>query len=651
MKFTVDVLDADGKPVLDETTGKPKTKREAHDLHTFDRRLASLRRAELFKQLQANGSLPKAEVKALVQHRLFKESAEEIFAMKRTSDLANPKARVERWAYPLLGDIPIKDITVPAQITRVLEACRDTGKGKGTVTHLKWDLSMLFKAFAHEGWIPVAQGRVAAAGRVPEDCKVDLRERAVLSDEELSQYLGWRHPNAKYDLQVLERQTLCCVARLFGGARTSELLRLKWSDFEIDDDQFVAGWLTRSKKDAVQKLVIPSMLRPILHLWWDRAGKAVQGLLFPQVKGLDVGKQRNKTSMADALRRDLARAFGLETWDDDKVRYVSDPNAKWTRRQTELLKGTDRYRPVDFHSWRRAFCQAVAASGLDGTAAKKLSSHDTEAARDRYLRSAGTALELPEGALPTIPLTLHDPRLTTTGESADDDDPDPEPPKGSPRPDLHLSDAQTIDLTIQNSTAEIQLWAGNSVGRVLALHAGCHRFKPGPAYQKSHARRRRSCSVRRGLASQVPAHRGARPWASPAGGARRHVRRPERGGRSRRHRGHRGSAARARGHAQGLAGRPCYAFPRAVRQRAEGQGRALLSATVLPAKAEPFTSRTGRSRRSVGPEPAFRGGSAARRRPLPGQLGPPRAFPVAARPAGACRPLPKPLRPDRHRSL
>jgi hypothetical protein len=28
-------------------------------------------------------------------------------------------------------------------------------------------------------------------------------------------------------------------------------------------------------------------------------------------------------------------------------------------------------------------------------------------------------------------------------------------------------------------------WAGNSVGRVLALHAGCHRFKPGPAYYKT----------------------------------------------------------------------------------------------------------------------------------------------------------------------
>jgi len=484
VKFTIDVKDKDGNPVLDEN-GKPKTKRDPHNLHTHDRRLASLRRAELFKKLQAEGHLPKEEVKAIVKHRLFGECAEQIFQMKRTSDVANQRARVERWAYPLLENTAIKDITVPAQITRVLEACRDDGKGKGTVTHLKWDLSMLFKAFAHEGWIPLAQGDVAAGGKVPEDCHVDLRERAVLSDEELSIYLEFRHENEKYDAGVLERQTLCCVARLFGGARTSELLRLKWTDFEMQDDEFVAGWLVRSKKAAVQKLAVPPLLQPILKMWWTKAGKPEKGYLFPQVKGEDAGKERNKTSLAQALRRDLARAFGLEVWVVDKQRFELDPTATWSRRQIELLQGTDRYLPVDFHSWRRAYCQAVAGSGLDSTASKKLSSHDTEAAYNRYLRSSGTALQLPDGALPKSPLLLVHPSFTTTGETVPDDDPNPNPTKGSRTPDAHLSDAQTIGLTIEDTGAKIGPQAGNSVGRVLALHAGCRRFKPCPAYKNS----------------------------------------------------------------------------------------------------------------------------------------------------------------------
>lgn len=94
----------------------------------------------------------------------------------------------------------------------------------------------------------------------------------------------------------------------------------------------------------------------ILRDWWERHGRATGGLVFPTLRGKAAGKaEKQGVSHAKAFRRDLRRAFGLDAWNPERPQ-----GREMTARERELLEGTDAVRPVDFHSWRRAFNQALA---------------------------------------------------------------------------------------------------------------------------------------------------------------------------------------------------------------------------------------------------------------------------------------------------
>jgi hypothetical protein len=56
--------------------------------------------------------------------------------------------------------------------------------------------------------------------------------------------------------------------------------------------------------------------------------------------------------------------------------------------------------PVDFHSWRRAYTQALADAGTNAQHATALAGHASLSAHARYLARCGRALEAPEGAMP-----------------------------------------------------------------------------------------------------------------------------------------------------------------------------------------------------------------------------------------------------------
>src|SRR5690606_39745139 len=64
--------------------------------------------------------------------------------------------------------------------------------------------------------------------RIPDGARVDSRERAVLTDQELAVYLAWEHPDPYERGAVLERQTMACVSRMFGGVRLGDLRAIRW---------------------------------------------------------------------------------------------------------------------------------------------------------------------------------------------------------------------------------------------------------------------------------------------------------------------------------------------------------------------------------------------------------------------------------------
>jgi hypothetical protein len=55
--------------------------------------------------------------------------------------------------------------------------------------------------------------------------------------------------------------------------------------FETDGGRFSYGFAPRQKTRQPQRLVVPALLRPILHDWWERAGRPTTGPIFPALHG------------------------------------------------------------------------------------------------------------------------------------------------------------------------------------------------------------------------------------------------------------------------------------------------------------------------------------------------------------------------------
>jgi hypothetical protein len=70
--------------------------------------------------------------------------------------------------------------------------------------------------------------------------------------------------------------------------------------------------------------------------------------------------------------------------------------------ERELFRATKFTKPVDFHSFRRAFKQALADSGMDVQASMVLSGATDMAAHARYLLNTAKVQRVPEAALPSF---------------------------------------------------------------------------------------------------------------------------------------------------------------------------------------------------------------------------------------------------------
>jgi hypothetical protein len=133
--------------------------------------------------------------------------------------------------------------------------------------------------------------------------------------------------------------------------------------------------------------MVPEMLRPILRDWWERHGRPTEGPIFPVRLGSRAGEYRGAQSHAEAFRRDLRRAFGVDCMrETETVRRNGRRLTKieWiqaralTARERVLFEETATTLPVDLHSWRRAYCQALADADVTAQKAKALAGHSTE---------------------------------------------------------------------------------------------------------------------------------------------------------------------------------------------------------------------------------------------------------------------------------
>jgi len=387
-----------------------------------------------------NRAVARAKIRRLIEEQdvrpaaalpaeTFADAARRVLDQQRTGGMATWKERTQRledYVLPTLGPILPGDIRA-SHVRSVLEAARDLGKARQTLVHIKNDISAVLGDLWRADLLPE---NVTARVKVPEaqaePTQRAKKERAVLTDEELARYLAWEHPDQRQRMAVLERQTMACVARMFGGLRTSDLHALVWGGFDLpkvlDDGGTVGGFaigIAPRRKGAglakggrPQRLAVPEMLRPILADWWERHGRPRTGLVFPARRGAKAGiGTKQGVSHAAAFRRDLRRAFGVdEQVPSDHERGARGPLGAlvWeqaralTPRERELFEETEFTRPVDFHSWRRAFNQALADAGVNAQQAQALAGHASLDAHARYLVNTSRAREIPENALPRL---------------------------------------------------------------------------------------------------------------------------------------------------------------------------------------------------------------------------------------------------------
>ena len=330
-------------------------------------------------------------------------------------------ARLATHIFPVIGSKLVEDIRA-RHINDLLENVRivDRATGKegppshGTLKHILNCVAVVLDDLWCKEVLPE---NVAKRVRVRSGTR-NTKERAVLTDFELARYLAFSYEDERAQVGLLERQTMSCIARLFGGVRTSDLHTMTWQSLDAANGRFGYGYAPRSKANHPQRLIIDEMLRPIIRKWWEARGCPLEGLVFPALRDGKHSKagegQKHQVSHAHAMRQDLRRAFGIDKLVAEVFKRSNGrrlPGYKWVHgrkmnpRERELLEETENTLPVDFHSWRRAYCQALADAGVNAQLAKALAGHSTEAAHEKYLRSSETARALPEQARPQIDLS------------------------------------------------------------------------------------------------------------------------------------------------------------------------------------------------------------------------------------------------------
>lgn len=373
------------------------------DLETKSRAAAKVKLSRLEKF-----GVPQKE--KAIAFETFEEAAQRVIGRSRIASKDYRMGRLQNHVFPAFGHKPVNEVE-PSDIRDVLQTLAEADYSRDFMSKVKVDIGAVLNALFEEGILK--ENPIARVLRLPEGGKVDNREKAVLTDEELGHYLAWEHPQAQHRHAVRERQTMACLSRIFGGARVGDIRAMRWEHFDTTGGEFKFGYALRKKTKRPQLLEIHPVLRPILRDWWERHGQPESGPVFPVLRGERAGEgERGRNNIAAAMRRDLMRAFGIEVLkqtaierSDGKVNqrhFVWVESRPMTHRERELFLETEFTRPVDFHSFRRAFKQALVEADLDVQKTMALSGSTDVKAHFRYLNNTSRARALPDAAVPNI---------------------------------------------------------------------------------------------------------------------------------------------------------------------------------------------------------------------------------------------------------
>jgi integrase len=331
----------------------------------------------------------------------FEQAAEQVLSASKVANHAALLEVLRLHAFEHLGMTPVRAIT-SEDVEAVLIHARDAkGLARLSIKNLKQAISAALAPFYPDAPVSVTgNGRKvrvtpATVAAIPAFERSTRKERARLTDDEIAIYLQWVHPLKYRQHAVRERQTMAVLSRCFGGVRAGDVHAMRWETLDTQDGAFSWGWAPRRKTGKPQRLIIPQVLRPVLHAWWTIHGQPTEGPLFPTLRGDNAGQgQKGKVSHAKALRRDLEAAM---KW----AAKAKLPGAckEGSPRWRELFTETHHTLPVDFHSFRRAFADGLRRSGVNEQTAKAFGGWASNA-MDRYHGTEDVAV--PDAAVPRL---------------------------------------------------------------------------------------------------------------------------------------------------------------------------------------------------------------------------------------------------------
>lgn len=208
------------------------------------------------------------------------------------NQVASEKTRSKHFREFLQGqDIAFMDITVPllSRFKTYLMITRPI-KERTVVNHLMFIRSVFSQAIKEKivdaKFYPFGKGRMPI--KFPQSLKIGLSIEEVRKLEDLQ-----LEPNS----QLNHARNIWLFAFYFAGMRISDVLRLKWSDFQDDRLHYSMG-----KNAKVGSLKIPEKALGILQKYESREK---QDLVFPELRGLDSLKDKYvvQRTIAIAVRK------------------------------------------------------------------------------------------------------------------------------------------------------------------------------------------------------------------------------------------------------------------------------------------------------------------------------------------------------------
>jgi uncharacterized protein (DUF1778 family) len=207
--------------------------------------------------------------------------------------------------------------------------------------------------------------------RVPKSAKVDDRTRVILNEAEFERFMACQEVSPELAVMTL-------ISRTFGGMRTSDLHA--WDRSHIDGETWADAHVPR----------------PSVGRWRSsptrRLRRGPRGLASARSCRGDQEREGQERQEVPPVGRTPSRLAAI------------GETERRARACCLIQAGSAELKPLDFHSFRRAFNTALADVGLNIQTAMRLAGHKNAGTHMRYVMIAETLIT-PTGALPKLSKT------------------------------------------------------------------------------------------------------------------------------------------------------------------------------------------------------------------------------------------------------